>query len=198
MAFLFYLMFFPKNHFCQNWWFWRHTKGANRSRAPKTHVFGVCLYSWMPRPPGESQRVSMRLPNGRRASQRDPRVSLRGCKKQGCPREPHSPPRAPPLTTSGPSGTTLGQTCEKVWFGWVPESPKSVLYCKLHVFFAIWNSSGDPADPPEVVAGTAAPTPHSHAPGARMTVVHKLPQIIIVEHSFCFFVHRRVKPLKPV
>ena len=35
-----------------------------------------------------------------------------------------------------------------------------------------------PAEPPEVVSASAIQTPLLHAPGVRMTGVHKLPQII--------------------
>ena len=53
----------------------------------------------------------------------------------------------------------------------------------------LWNTPADPADPldpadpadrpdpPEVVSGSAAQTPSPHAPGVRMTVVNKLPQM---------------------
>ena len=52
-------------------------------------------------------------------------------------------------------------------------------HCKTQRHLAFWNLPAEPANPPEVVSASAAQTPLPHAPGVRMTGVHKLLQIMI-------------------
>ena len=55
---------------------------------------------------------------------------------------------------------------------------------------AFWNLPAEPAEspePPEVVSASAAQTPLSHAPGVRMTGVHKLPQIIYMYNAHIIY-----------
>ena len=87
------------------------------------------------------QRVCVR-PQLTQGDPRGPQEESEGKQIRGAARAPRGTrksPRAPPLSTYGPLGTTLEQTCGKFDFLF-PESPKSVLYCKLHALLAILRS----------------------------------------------------------